>query len=103
MVQDFRNAGLDPADVAMMEFSEKMSLNAYKVMPSDIDNLREHGFSDAEILDIALTAAARNFFSKLMDALGAEPDERYLELEDSLREALVVGRPFGPPKEATTV
>jgi hypothetical protein len=86
---------LDEADVAMMAFAEKMALHAYKITPVDIADLQRLGFSDVEILDMALAAAARTFFSKLMDALGAEPDERYFDLSDSLRQALVVGRQFG--------
>ncbi len=97
IVSDYRTAGLTPAEVAMLAYAEKVTLNAYKVTQKDIDELRSHGFSDAEILDIALVAAARNFMSKTLDAVGAEPDPEYLKLEDSLRQALAVGRPFGPP------
>jgi len=64
-------------------------------MREDVEGLRAHGFSDAEILDIALAAAARNFYSKVLDAVGAEPDPVYLDMEPELRRALVVGRPFG--------
>ena len=54
----------------------------------------ENILSDAEILDVILAAAARNFFSKILDATGAEPDAVYLDLEPQLREALVKGRAF---------
>jgi uncharacterized peroxidase-related enzyme len=94
IVRDFRDAGLEPAEVAMMEFVEKITLNAYKVTPEDIDNLRGHGFSDAEILDIVLATAQRNFFSKTLDAIGAEPDAVYQEMEPAFAKALAVGRPF---------
>lgn len=96
IARDYRSAGLDPVDVAVMAFAEKIALHAYKVTPEDIEALRRHSLSDAEVLDVALTAAARCFFSKLIDAIGAEPDAEYLNLEDSLRQALTVGRPFGP-------
>ena len=95
IVQDYRHAGLEPAEVAMMAYAEKIILNAYKVTPEDIDGLRAHGFSDTDILDIALTAAARSFYSKVLDAVGSEPDEKYLDLQPELRRALSVGRPFG--------
>ncbi len=77
----------------MMEYAVKVSTEPYKIVPRDIKTLREHGYSDAEIVDIAAVAAARNFISRLIDALGAEPDIEHLELEPELREALVVGRP----------
>ena len=95
IVQDYRHAGLEPADVAMMAYAEKIIQHAYKVTPEDIDGLRAHGFSDTDILDIALTAAVRSFYSKTLDAIGAEPDEKYLEMQPELRLALSVGRPFG--------
>jgi uncharacterized peroxidase-related enzyme len=95
IVQDYRQAGLEPAEVAMMAYAEKIILNAYKVTPKDIDGLRAHGFSDTDILDIALTAAARSFYSKTLDAIGAEPDEKYLDVQPDLRQTLAVGRPFG--------
>jgi alkylhydroperoxidase family enzyme len=94
IAQDYRQAGLEPAEVAMMAYAEKITLHAYKVTPEDIDGLRAHGFSDTDILDIALTAAARSFYSKMLDATGAEPDPQYLELPPELRQALTVGRPF---------
>jgi len=96
MARDYRSAGLEPVDVAVMAFAEKIALHAYKVTPDDIAALRRHGLSDTDVLDVALTAAARCFFSKLLDAIGAEPDAEYLDLEDGLRRTLTVGRPFGP-------
>lgn len=96
IVKDFRTAGLPETDVAIMAFAHKITQHAYKVTPRDIEGLRSHGLSDEEILDIAAAAAARNFFSKLLDAIGAEPDAAYQELEPALREALTVGRALPP-------
>ena len=94
IVKDFRRASLTAAEVAVLAFVEKIIQHAYKMMPRDIDELRSHGFTDAEILDIAAAGSARSFFSKLLDALGAEPDPAYQSLEPDLRDALVVGRPY---------
>ena len=41
-----------------------------------------------------LAAAARCFFSTVLDAVGAQPDAAYRELDAPLREALTVGRPI---------
>lgn len=79
----------------MLAFAEKVVLHAYKITERDWEELRAHGFSDTEILDITLTAKARTFYSKTQDILGAGPDEAYLTLEPRLREALTVGRSFG--------
>ena len=94
IVKDFHNAGLPPEEVAMMSFAQKVTTQANQVSEHDIDDLRKHGLSDEEILDVILASAARNFFSKTLDALGAKPDEAYLELEPELLQVLTLGRPF---------
>lgn len=48
--------------------------------------------SNLSIFDVA-AAAARRFFSKLLDALGALPDSSFNGLDPTLRRALTVGRP----------
>jgi len=98
IIHDFRSADLSDEEVALMAFAQKMSANAGAVSEDDIQELRGFGLSDEEILDVVLTAAIRNFFSKSIDALGAVPDDIYLELEPELVKVLVIGRPF--PDEA---
>ncbi len=83
---------LTPAEVAMMAYAEQIARDATAITQADVDALRERGFTDEEIFDIAATATARCFFSKLLDALGAEPDAVYGDLEEELRHELVVGR-----------
>ena len=95
LAHDFRSAGLSPVDVAIMELAEKVALNAYKVTEDDVERLRGFGLVDAEILDVVLAAAARAFFSKSLDSMGAEADEVYLaQLGVDVAAELAVGRPF---------
>ena len=94
IARDYRRAGLEPAEVAMMAFAEQVAGRANSVTREDVDGLRRHGFSDTEILDIALAAAARCFFSKALDGVGAAPDEAFMSLDENLRRTLAVGRPF---------
>jgi uncharacterized peroxidase-related enzyme len=91
---DYRHAGLEPSEVAMMAFAEQVTTRANSVTAEDVEGLRRHGFSDTEILDIALVAAARCLFSKVLDAVGAAPDEAYLSLDEGVRRTLAIGRPF---------
>ena len=91
---DYTTAELEPADVAMMAFAEQVARDAAAITADDVQALRDHGFTDPEIFDIAAAAAARCFFVKLLDALGVEPDAAYLELEDELRAQLTIGRPI---------
>jgi uncharacterized peroxidase-related enzyme len=94
LVDDHRTADLDPGDRAVMELADKIAHDATSVTQADIDRLRILGLTDGEILDVVLAAAARCFFSKTLDALGAEPDAKYSALEPGLRNALTVGRPI---------
>jgi hypothetical protein len=48
-----------------------------------------------ELITLA-AAAARCFFSKVLDALGALPDAAYAELDADLKRELTPGRPISP-------
>ncbi len=91
---DYRSAGLDPVDVAVMELAERVVDDATSIAGADLQRLRDLGLTDEEIMDVVLAAAARCFFSKTLDALGVRADARYHQLDPKVREALVVGRPI---------
>lgn len=87
-------AGLDPLDAAVLRLADKVAGDATSVTAEDLDRLRSLGLTDAEIFDVIAAAAARCFFSKLLDALGTQPDARFAALDPALRDALTVGRPI---------
>ncbi len=89
---DHTKADLDPVDVAIMSYAEKVARDASAVKAEDIQELRDHGLTDTEIFDVAAAVAARCFFATLLDALGALPDSVYLELGEDLVSSLLVGR-----------
>lgn len=92
VVEDAADAPLDEKDRAIMRFAAKLARDATSITAKDVDGLRKHHLSDPEIFDIAAAASARCFFSKMLDALGVEPDGAYHEIEPRLKQALVVGR-----------
>jgi uncharacterized peroxidase-related enzyme len=95
IVQDHRDAGLDPVDVAIMDLAAKVADDATAVTQADVDGLRALGLSDADVFDVIVAAAARCFFSTVLDAVGAQADARFAELEPArLRAGLTVGRPI---------
>jgi uncharacterized peroxidase-related enzyme len=94
LAADPASAELDPLDVAVMDLAAKVADDATAVTQHDVDRLRELGLPDAEILGVVLAAAARCFFSKTLDGLGALPDHKYEAMEPALRDALTVGRPI---------
>ncbi len=85
---------LSAAETAMMDFAAQVARDATAVTAADVGALKSHGFSDAEVFDIAVTAAARAFFSKVVEGLGAQPDAEFHALDESLKAALTVGRPI---------
>ena len=85
-------SSLSPAEAAMIAFARTVAIDATAVTADDVQALKEHGFSDGEIFDIAATSAARAFWTKLLDALGVELDPAVQKLDPGFRSALAVGR-----------
>lgn len=79
---------LTDAERAMMQLARRVARDATSVGASDIDSLREHGFTDAEIFDIVATAAGRAFFTKILDGLGVELDESFNKLNQAFRDSV---------------
>ncbi len=88
IARDYHDAGLSEVEVAIMEFSEKVSRASDTMTEADSQRLRDLGLSDREIVDVALTAAARNYYSRAIQAL-AIPVDDFPELSDSLKDALL--------------
>ncbi|UAJ78211.1 peroxidase-related enzyme [Leifsonia sp. ZF2019] len=88
IARDYRHADLSAAEVAMMEHAERISTDAPDMTEADAQRLREVGFTDREIVDITLAAAARNYFSRAIQALGVAVDVPP-GLSDRLRGALL--------------
>lgn len=88
IARDHHDADLTEAEVAMMDFAERISRDSSAMTEADSLRLRELGFTDREIVDITLAAAARNYFSRAIQAL-AVPVEVPPGVNAELREALV--------------
>lgn len=86
----------DPVRNAVADLGRRVAEAPAEITEADLTALRELGFDDAAILDVILAAAARCFFSSVLEATGAEPDAAYAKLSPPLREALTVGRPIEP-------
>ena len=88
LIADFHEAGLEPEEVAVMDFADKVARRANEMTQADTDALRALGLEDVEILDITLTATMRCFASKTFNALGAGPDTATADLERQLADVL---------------
>ena len=92
IARDYRWAEIDAKDKAMLAYAEKITLNQSDVGESDIQALREAGWSDLEILDIAAVTSYRNFITRIADALGVQLTEDHARLRKDYVDALMVGK-----------
>lgn len=83
---------LSEGEAAMLGFARQIARDAPRVSAAHVASLEQHGYSAAEIFDIAAAAAGRAFFTKLLDALGVQPDSPFLACEEAFRRALTLGR-----------
>lgn len=82
IMHDYRNADLDPATRAMLDFATKLTREPTAMQESDVIKLRECGLSDEQILSVTLITCTFNFMTRLADGLGVEvPEERQKNVE----------------------
>ena len=94
IASDPSGAALDDEDRAVYEFAAKVAADAPSIQQGDVDVLRAHGLSDADVADVVYAAAARCFFARVLDGLGAELDvQTAREFAPDLLASMVVGRP----------
>jgi uncharacterized peroxidase-related enzyme len=95
-------ASLTAQEAAMMTFARKVARGPFAVAAADVEELKKHGFTDAEVFDIAATVAARAFWTGIVESLGVEPEPPFHELEPEFRRTMTVGRPFPAPVRSPT-
>ena len=87
-------AALSDQDRAVFGFAAKVAQDASSIQQDDVDALRAHGLSDAEVADVVFAAAARSFFTRVLDGLGAQLDvQTAQEFTPDILASMVVGRP----------
>lgn len=77
MVMNFRAASLSDRQRAMLEFAEKLTEQPSKMDESDRARLREVGFTDRDIFDIASAAAFFNMTNRVASAIDMRPNAEY--------------------------
>lgn len=74
---DYRRAGLGQRTLAMLNYAVKITRTPVECSEADVQHLRNVGFSDEGIFDIAETAAMYNFTNRLASATGMLPNLEY--------------------------
>lgn len=72
---DYREAALEPADRAMLDYAARLTREPWAIKESDVVALRDAGFSDAAILDINQVTGYYAFANRLADGLGIELED----------------------------
>jgi uncharacterized peroxidase-related enzyme len=73
--EDYTQIDFDPATRTLLDFAVKLTLDIKDMEKADIISLRTSGFSDEDILDAVHLISYFNFVNRVLDALGAEPEE----------------------------
>jgi uncharacterized peroxidase-related enzyme len=76
----YKYAGLEPRDRAMLDFAVKLTEASDRCTDEDVEALRDAGWNDEEIMDIAQVAAMFNFTNRLASGLGWVPNREYFSL-----------------------
>jgi uncharacterized peroxidase-related enzyme len=77
MVMNFRVADLSDRQKAMLEFAVKLTEEPAKIVEADRRALRDAGFSNRDIWDIASTAAFFNMSNRVASAVDMRPNDDY--------------------------
>jgi uncharacterized peroxidase-related enzyme len=77
MVMNYRAAELSARQRAMLDFAAKLTETPDKIVEADRQRLREAGFSDADIWDIAAVTSFFNMSNRLAAATDMMPNSEY--------------------------
>jgi len=77
LVMNYRVAKLDARQRAMLDFAVLMTEASYRIEESDRQVLRDVGFSDADIWDIAAVASFFNMSNRMSSAIAMAPNPEY--------------------------
>ena len=79
IASNYRKADITPRQKAMLDFALKVSKNSHEVSNTDIDNMRELGFSNDDIWDIGAISALFALSNRMANLTSMRPnDEFYL-------------------------
>lgn len=84
VIRDYTQADLSPADRAMLDYVAKLVQTPENMEPVDVEVLRENGFSDSGICDIAMNVSVFFVMNRMVDGLGAYVGPQAIEEAERL-------------------
>ena len=76
---DLEQAGLTPAERALLDYATKVTEAAYRTTDQDVQTLRGHGWTEPQIAEAVYIIAMFAFFNRVADAFGIA-SQGYLEM-----------------------
>jgi len=73
--RDYRQAPIDAKTRALLDFAVQVTRDIHQVTRQTIGALRAVGWSDVQIHDAVQVVALFNYFTRLADSLGVEPED----------------------------
>jgi uncharacterized peroxidase-related enzyme len=71
---DYQTANLEPKDLGLLQFADKMTRDPATMTDADVDHLKELEWTDEAILEATCIAAFFNFLNRVVNALGVFPE-----------------------------
>jgi uncharacterized peroxidase-related enzyme len=73
--RDYREAKLDEATRAILDFSVMVTKESQNVNQTAIDALRGRGWSDEDVLNAVQIIGFFNYYNRMVDALGVQAED----------------------------
>ncbi|MGB0440699.1 MAG: peroxidase-related enzyme [Paracoccaceae bacterium] len=77
LVMNWRVADLDARQTAMLSFAEALTRDSHAIGDADRQALRDQGFTDRDIWDIAAVASFFNMTNRMASAVDMHPNDEY--------------------------
>ena len=77
---DHASAPVEPRMHAALAYAVKLTREPERMTQADVERLRDAGWSDEDVMDIAEVTAMFNFSNRMASGLGWEPNPEYEQL-----------------------
>jgi len=77
---NYRKADITPRQKAMLDFAMKVAFEAYAVDEPEIDRLKQYGFDEEDVWDIAAIAAFFGMSNRIANVTNMRPNDEFFSM-----------------------
>jgi uncharacterized peroxidase-related enzyme len=77
---NYRKADITPRQKAMLDFAMKVAFEAYAVDELEIDRLKQYGFDEEDVWDIAAIAAFFGMSNRIANVTNMRPNDEFFSM-----------------------